>query len=83
MSEDAGFDPRTVVTFFLLQGDFLDFFIYVLYSTLLHLSPSDSTVSEDAGVEPRTVATSILSVRRNSRWATSHPHSTQPSADEM
>jgi hypothetical protein len=25
-------------------------------STLLHLRPSDSTVSEDAGIEPKTVA---------------------------
>jgi hypothetical protein len=32
------------------RGIFLDFFMYVLYSTLLHLPPSDSTVSEDAGI---------------------------------
>ncbi len=40
-----------------VKGDFLDCFtFYVLYSTLLHLPPSDSTVSKDAGIEPRTVA---------------------------
>jgi hypothetical protein len=33
------------------KGDFLDFFFSILYS-LLHLLPSDSTVSEDAGIEP-------------------------------
>ncbi len=32
-------------------------FLYVIYLTLLHLRPSDSTVSEDAGIEPRAVAT--------------------------
>ncbi len=32
-------------------------FFKVLYSTLLHLPPSDSTVSEDAGAKPRTAAT--------------------------
>jgi hypothetical protein len=26
--------------------------IYVLYSTLFHLPPSDSTVSDDAEIEP-------------------------------
>jgi|LakMenEpi03Aug12_release.lakeMendotaPanAssembly.Ray.scaffolds.fasta_scaffold3527815_1 hypothetical protein len=37
----------------------------VLYSTLLHLPPSDSTVSEDADIEPRTVATlsDVLTIR--------------------
>jgi hypothetical protein len=44
------------------------FFFYVLYSTLLHMRPSDSTVTEDAGIEPRTVATSALPSAR------SHPH---------
>jgi hypothetical protein len=34
--------------------------VCVRYSTLLHLPPSDSTVSEDAGIEPRTVATFAL-----------------------
>jgi hypothetical protein len=47
---------------------------YVLYSTLLHLRPSDSTVSEDAGIEPRTVATSGFAVRRFNHLARSHPH---------
>ncbi len=45
------------------QGDFFDFFFYVLYTTLLHLPPP--TVSEDAEIEPRTVATSALAVRRS------------------
>jgi hypothetical protein len=40
-------------------------FVYALYSTVLHLLPSDSTGSEDAGIEPRTVATSALAVRRS------------------
>jgi hypothetical protein len=57
-------------------GDFLDFFsFYVLYSTLLYLRTSDSTVSEDAGTEPRTVATVTLAVRRSNHSARSHPHS--------
>ncbi len=38
-----------------LKGDF--FVFQVLYSTLLHLPPSDSTVLEDAGIDPRTVTT--------------------------
>ncbi len=37
----------------------------VLYLTLLHPPPSDSSVSEDAWVEPRTVATLALAVRRS------------------
>jgi hypothetical protein len=38
----------------------------LLYSTLLHLPPSDSTVPEDAGIKRRTVATSAaLAVRRS------------------
>jgi hypothetical protein len=38
-----------------------DFFLYVLYSTLLHLSSLRfHCMSEDAGIEPRTVATSAL-----------------------
>jgi len=47
--------------------------MYVLYSTLLHLPPPDSTESEseDAGIEPRTVASSA--VRHSSHSATSHP----------
>jgi hypothetical protein len=52
----------------------MDFFPNVLYSTLLHLPPSDSTVSEDAGIEPRTVATSALAVRRSNHSAKSNPH---------
>jgi hypothetical protein len=54
---------------------------YVPYSTLLHLPPSDSTVSEDAGIEPRTVATLALTARRSTtrldfiRPARSHLHS--------
>jgi hypothetical protein len=35
---------------------------YLLYSILLHLPPSDSTVLEDSGIEPRTVATLALAV---------------------
>ncbi len=42
-----------------LKGDFFEFF-YLRYSTLLHLPPSDSTMSKDAGIEPRTVATLAL-----------------------
>jgi hypothetical protein len=45
----------------------------MLYSTLLHLSPSDSNVSEDAEIEPRTVATVALTVRRSNHSAKSHP----------
>ncbi len=44
----------------------------LLYSTLLHLPPQDSTVSEDAGIAPRTAATSALAVRRSNRSARSH-----------
>ncbi len=36
------------------SGGFYGFL--VIYSTLLHLPPSNSTVSEDAGIEPKTVA---------------------------
>ncbi len=32
------------------------FFESTLYSTLLHLPPSDSTLSEDFGIGPRTIA---------------------------
>jgi hypothetical protein len=32
-------------------GDF--FFLFVQYSALLHLPPSDSTVPTDAGIEPK------------------------------
>jgi hypothetical protein len=54
-------------------GEFF-FFFFVLYSTLLHLPPSDSTVSTDAGTEPRTVATGALAIRRSTHLARSHPH---------
>jgi hypothetical protein len=47
------------------MGSFWIFSFYVQYSTLLHLPPSDSTVSEAAGIEPRTVATTALTVRRS------------------
>jgi hypothetical protein len=58
----------------LLTGGFLGFLKNVLYSTALHLPPSDSAVSEDAGIEPRIVATSALAVRRHSNnSARSHP----------
>jgi hypothetical protein len=40
-----------VVTFF-NRGIFLDFFYYVLYSTLLICRLSGSTVWENAGIEP-------------------------------
>jgi hypothetical protein len=56
------------------QGDFW-IFCFVLYSTLLHLPPSDTTVSEDAGIEPRTVATLALAVRRSNHSARSRPQS--------
>jgi hypothetical protein len=35
-------------------------FFFVLYSTLLQIPHSDSTMSEDAGIELRTVATVAL-----------------------
>jgi hypothetical protein len=41
---------------FLNRGVFWIFF-FVLYTTLLHLRPIDSTVSEDAGIKPKTVVT--------------------------
>jgi hypothetical protein len=52
-------------------------------SSLLHLTPSDCTVSEDAGIELRTVATLALTSRRFNHArlvliynsARSHPHS--------
>jgi hypothetical protein len=50
----------------------------VIYSTLLHLPPSDSTqstVSMNAGMEPRTVVTLALAVRRSNHSANSHSHS--------
>jgi hypothetical protein len=50
----------------------LGVFFYVLYSSLLHLRPSDSPVSEDAGIELRTVVTLSLVVRRAIHWARSH-----------
>ncbi len=52
----------SLVSFF--NRIFLDF-IYLHYSTLLHLPPLDSTVSEDAGIEPRTIATLALTVRHS------------------
>ncbi len=56
------------------RGIVLDFFMYVLYSTLLYLPPLRyHCVSEDTGIEPRTVAISALAVRRSSYSATSHP----------
>ncbi len=51
--------------------NFLEFFFYVLYSTLFHLPPLDSTVSEDAGIEPRTTA--ALGVGRSNHSAKSQP----------
>jgi hypothetical protein len=44
---------------------------FSLYVRMLHLPPSDSTVSEDAGIEPRTVATLVLTARCSAR---SHRH---------
>jgi hypothetical protein len=54
-----------------LHGIFFDYF-YVLYTTLLHLPPSDFTVSEDAGIETRTIATLAFAVRRSNHSAGSH-----------
>jgi hypothetical protein len=60
----------------LFKGGFFNFlFIYVRYSTLLHLPPLRSTVSEDAGIRLRTVASLALTVRRSNHSAKSHPHS--------
>jgi hypothetical protein len=52
-------------------------FLYVRYSSLLHLPPSDSTVSEDAGIETRTVTTRShpQSARSHPQSARSHPQS--------
>jgi hypothetical protein len=36
---------------------------YTLYSTLVYLPLSDSTVAENAGIKPRTVATVALAVK--------------------
>ena len=57
----------TVELFFLLHGDFLDFFLSFMYCIQHYFIclPSDFTVSEDAGIKPRTVATSALAVRRS------------------
>ncbi len=56
------------------HGEVGIFFMYVLYSTLLHLPLLRfHAVSEDVGIEPRTVATSALAVRRSKHSATSHP----------
>ncbi len=52
------------------QGDFIEFYFCVLYSTLFICRPSDSSVSEDAGIKPRT---SALAVRRSNHSASSHP----------
>ncbi len=41
-------------------GGFFWIFFSTLYSTLLHLPYSESTVSENAGIEPRTFTTSAL-----------------------
>ncbi len=49
-------------------GFFLIFCMYVLYSTLFHLTPS-----KYAGIEPRTVA--ALAVSRSNHSAGSHSHS--------
>ncbi len=46
------------------QGDFFDFFPYVLNSTLLHLPP----------LRFHCVATSALTVRRSNHLVRSHPH---------
>jgi hypothetical protein len=59
--------------FFLIFFGGIFFFFFVLYSALLHLPPSDSTVPTDAGIEPRTVATGALAVRRSKHLARYHP----------
>ncbi len=46
--------------------------MYVRYSTMLHMPPSDSTVSQDAGFEPRTAATMALTANRSKNSARSH-----------
>ncbi len=47
--------------------------LFVHYSTLLHLQPSDFTVSEDAAIKPRTVATWHSTAWRSNLPARSHP----------
>jgi hypothetical protein len=69
----AGFTSK----FFLLSnkmkryyhGDLKKNFICT-YSKLLHLMPSDSSVSEDAGIEPTTVKTLALAIKRSNHCAT-------------
>ncbi len=70
--------PRIFFIIFSPSRETLDwifnfFFIYLRYSTFLHLPPSDSTVSEDARIEPRTVATTALAVRHSDHSARPHP----------
>jgi hypothetical protein len=60
--------------FLFIQGNFLDYFSFVLYSPVTTSSAAPQIpVSEDAGIEPRTVATSALAVRRPNHSAGSHP----------
>ncbi len=53
-----------------ITGGFFEF-LNVLYSTMLHLPPSGSTVSEDAGSNP--VVTFALALKRSHHSAKSHP----------
>ncbi len=56
------------------RGGFFVGFLYVLYSTLLHLLPLIfQPVSPDAGVEPSTIATLVLAVGGSNHSARSHP----------
>ncbi len=45
----------------------------VFFSTLLHLRPTDSTVSVLAGIESKTVETLALAVSRSNHSAKLHP----------
>ncbi len=51
------FCVSNIIFFFVFKAVLASFY------TLIHLPPSDSTVSEDAGIEPRTVTTLALAVR--------------------
>ncbi len=55
--------PHTI--FYLFFSKFTVAWILSIYSTLLNLPPSGSTVKKNAGIEPRTIATLALPTRQD------------------